>query len=205
MTEPIVLAQICNTIPTCISISDVSITHDISYNISYNDFLNQFYPNSQQQFSILKSTICVDDSSNDISGNFDTSGSDTLLQFILDTYVFDLSLNDASQLSSCSLVNIYKTVPKLRCVKTYNNCCCVSLTRSEFNDYYATGAGFTQFALSLFIIDKNYSANNDAVTSIVKKDTVTNPDGSTTTTERICIPPLTVRPIEIKITFHITP
>ena len=204
MAEPIVLAQICNTIPTCISISDVSITHDISYNISYSNFVSQFYPNSQQRFSILKSTICVDDSNNDISGNFDISGSNTLLQFILDTYVFDLSLNDASELSSCSLVNIYKTVPKLRCLKTYNNCCCVSLTKSEFESYYNDGAGYDEFALSLFIIDENYSSNNDAVTSIVKKKTVTNPDGSTTTTETVCIPPLTVRPIEIKITFHIT-
>ena len=205
MTEPIVLAQICNTIPTCISSSDSTFVRDISYNISYDTFVDEFYSVYNNKFSVLKSTICVTDSSgDDISGNFDTSGNDTLLQFILERYKDDLSLNDISELSSCSLIHIYKTVPKLRCLKAYNKCCCVSLTRNEFDEYYDNGNGFTEFTLSLFIIDKNYSPNNDLIETITKKETINNPDGSTTTIETKCFPPLIVNPIEIKITFHIT-
>ena len=214
MPESINLAQATNTVPGYISINDVGKTRVIEVDISYSDFMHQFY--QMPQFSTMKSTIELDNSSNVtyVSGKFlapgetaavgivEGSNNDvTLLDFLRNTYVADLSLNSLDDLSSSSRMFIQKSSLQLHKISNYI-IGPSALTRSEFNTQHNSQTG-TNFELSLFIVDANY-ASSDLVTSITRTETTTLPNGNTNMVEKICIPPLTVRPIEFKLLFNIS-
>jgi hypothetical protein len=208
----VVLAQLCNTMNTNVIPSYLDDTHvrDITYDISYNEFVAQFYQTNK--FSTLRSTICLTDTSNsvvpltedgiiDISGNFDVSGNDTLTNFVLNAYLADLSLNSVNELSACSVINIYKDTLLWNCLPVYNNCCCLSLTRSEFDELYDLGN--TVFTIVLVISDKSYSSDTTIINSVTKTVSEINAEGQTVTTIYNCDPPLQTQPIEIRLTFNI--
>ena len=222
MPEPINLAQATNTIPGYISINDVGKTREIEINISKSDFMQQFY--QTPNFSTLNSTITLDSSANGdityVRGKFlqpgetsqggvvEGSNNDiTLLQFLRDTYVADLSLNSIDDLSSASRMFIQKSSLQLNQVTKYRTGTS-ALTRSEFNIIYTNeklknSPNPLVFELSLFIVDANYTSS-DLVTSITRTETNTLANGTINKVEKVCIPPLTVRPIEFKLLFNIT-
>jgi len=220
MPEPINLAQATNTIPGYISINDVGKSRVIEITISKSEFMQQFY--QTPNLSTLNSTIELDNSANEnityVRGKFlapgetadsgvvEGSNNDvTLLQFLRDTYVADLSLNSLDDLSSSSRIFIQKSSLQLNQISNYS----VGpspLTRSEFNTLFQQeiiNIDPVVFELSLFIVDSNYSSS-DLVTSITRTETSTLSNGTINKVEKVCIPPLTVRPIELKLLFNIT-
>lgn len=209
----VVLAQLCNNINTNVVPSYLEDSHvrEISFDLSYNEFVLQFY--RTQRFSTLRSTICLTDTSGtvipidpsnviDISGNFDMYGDDTLTNFVLNAYVSDLSLNSTDSLSSCSLIHIYKDTIGWNCLNIYNHCCCLSFTRSEFDELYNLGKN--EFTISLYITENSYNKDFSNITSVTKTVSEINEFGQTVTNIYNYDAPLQLLPIEIKLKFTIS-